>query len=338
MSLPTPLPGAMPGAGALADRFGRQHTYLRVSVTDRCNYRCAYCMPAEGLKWMQRDDLLTYEEIARLVAVFMRLGVRRVRLTGGEPLVRRDIVQLVRALGALGLDDLAMTTNGHLLPSLAAPLAEAGLKRVNVSLDAVDPALFREMTRGGDVSVVLAGIEAARVAGLSPVKVNAVMVRGQNEHQPLAILQAFADRPDVQIRFIEHMPFDGMDRDHVPAADLRAAVAQRFTLTPLGHGPGGPAVTWRLEETGQTVGFISPITEHFCELCNRLRMDATGHLRTCLSRDDTPSLRDLVRAGVDDDGLERAIRGMVWQKTSGHEAHLGLGWKRFEGVMTRIGG
>lgn len=340
MTLPVAIEGAeRPTSGPLVDRFGRVHTYVRVSVTDRCNYRCTYCMPAEGLDWMPRAHLLTYEETTRIVGAMARMGVRRVRLTGGEPTVRAGIERLVGALACLdGVDDLAMTTNAHLLASKAGALAAAGLKRINVSLDAVDAALFRQVTRGGDLARVLAGIDAALAAGLAPVKINAVIVRGVNEGQVPAMVEHFAPYGDaVEVRFIEYMPFGGNDsrRQHVPAAEMRAMLPP---LEALGRGQGGPAVRYRLA-SGQVVGFISPITEHFCEACNRLRLQADGHLRTCLSRDRTPSLRDLLREGADDATLEQALRGMVWQKVAGHEAHLGDdGFRAFEGVMTRVGG
>lgn len=341
MSLPPPIDGLQrPESGALVDRFGRAHTYLRVSVTDRCNYRCTYCMPAEGLPWMPREDLLTYEEIARIVRVLVRMGVRKVRLTGGEPLIRRDVVELVRALGAIeGLEDLAMTTNGHRLAPLAADLAAAGLERVNVSLDDVDPDVFRTLTRGGDVTKVLDGIEAARSAGLRPVKVNAVIVAGVNEEAPLRLVRHFEDRPDVEIRFIETMPFERVDPSHrhVAAARIREALGP---LEPVASARfAGPATRFRVERTGQVVGFVSPITEHFCQACNRLRLQADGHLRTCLSREAEPSLRDLLRDGLDDAGLDRVLRLRVWGKVAGHEAHLdGDAFRSFDGVMTSVGG
>ncbi|HMV67208.1 MAG TPA: GTP 3',8-cyclase MoaA [Myxococcota bacterium] len=341
MSLPRPAPGlTLRDEGPLIDPFGRVHTYLRVSVTDRCNYRCTYCMPEEGLAWMPRAEVLSFEEIARIVGVFASLGVRRVRLTGGEPLVRKDLLRLVAALAVIpGLDDLAMTTNGHLLPPLAAPLREAGLRRVNVSCDAIDPDVFRRLTRNGDVAAVLAGVEAARRVGLVPVKVNAVVVAGENEDEAVRLVEHFSRWPEeIVVRFIEQMPFDGIRRGAVAARSTRARLAERFTLVPVGGGDGGPAVDWRVVETGQVVGFISPITEHFCHRCNRLRLEADGHLRTCLSRDDTPSLRDLLRDGASDLDLARAVRRMVWGKVAGHEAHLADGWRAFEGVMTRIGG
>jgi cyclic pyranopterin phosphate synthase len=342
MTLPVAIPGLeMPVSGPLIDPFGRAHTYVRISVTDRCNFRCTYCMPEEGLDWMPRDDLLHFEEIARIAQVFASMGVRRVRLTGGEPTMRRDLVSLVGLLAAIpGIEDLSLTTNAHRLAELAAPLKAAGLTRVNVSLDAVDPVVFREMTRTGDLERVLAGIDAAIAEGLTPVKINAVVVRGVNDDHVLAMLDRFKDRAaDVALRFIEFMPFSKDERGkHVPSSELRARIGARYPLTPVGASPGGPAVNWRIDG-GLLVGFISPITEHFCDRCNRLRLMADGHLRTCLSRDDTPSLRDLLRSGASDEALALAIRQMVWGKVAGHEAHLEDGaFRGFEGTMTRIGG
>ncbi len=340
MTLPPRALHAMPTEGPLVDAFGRAHTYLRVSVTDRCNYRCVYCMPAEGLAWMPREHLLTYEEIGRVVGVFRALGITRVRLTGGEPTVRRDIVQLVQRLGALGLDDLAMTTNGHVFAQRAEAFARAGLRRVNISLDTLDPEQFTRITRGGDLARVLAAIDAARAAGLTPVKINAVVVRDENEDQVERMVDHFAPHAaDTVLRFIEYMPFGADARRNVPSAALRERLAQRFTLVPHDGVQGvGPSKNWRIAETGLVIGFISPMTEHFCHLCNRLRLAADGHLRTCLSRDDTPSLRDLLRSGASDEALARAVRAMVWGKVAGHEAHLEDGFRQFEGVMTRIGG
>jgi cyclic pyranopterin phosphate synthase len=331
----------MPTEGALVDPFGRVHTYLRVSVTDRCNFRCTYCMPEEGLDWTAREDLLTYEEIERIVRIFVGMGVRRVRLTGGEPTVRRDIERLVQALGALGLDDLTMTTNGHLFGPRAADFAAGGLRRINLSLDALDPELFRRIARGGEVGRVLAAIDAALEAGLQPVKINMVVMAGINDHEVEAMVARFAPlSPRVELRFIEYMPF-GHDRKlHLPARELRARLDATHGLEALpGDSAGGPATRARLRDSGLVVGFISPITEHFCDACNRLRLLADGALRTCLSREDAPSLRDLARAGADDLALELAIRRQVWGKVAGHEADgEGASFKAFEGVMTRVGG
>jgi cyclic pyranopterin phosphate synthase len=332
---------AQPNTGPLLDRFARRHDYLRISVTDRCNYRCTYCMPATGLDWLPRAELLTFEEIERIARVFAGMGTRRLRLTGGEPTVRRGLVDLVGRLAAIpGIEDVALTTNGHRFADLAAPLARMGLRRVNISLDALDPQVFHAITRGGDVARVLAAVDASLAAGLDPVKINCVVVRGVNEAEIPALVARFAGTP-VQVRFIEYMPFDQDDRrKHLPVAEVRARLAESFALEPAPEARtgGGPATTWRVRGTGQIVGFISPITEHFCQACNRLRLSADGHLRTCLSRDRTPSLRDLLRGGLSDADLGAAVRAMVWGKVAGHEAHLDGDWRRFEGVMTRIGG
>lgn len=344
MSLPPRRPEVeRRDTGPLLDPFGRAHTYVRISVTDRCNYRCTYCMPSDGVDWLPREHLLTFEEIARIVTVLAAMGVSKVRLTGGEPTIRRGLADLVASLAAIpGVTDLSMTTNGHRLAPLAATLARAGLRRVNVSIDALDPEVFTAITRGGDVHKVLAGIDAALANGLTPVKLNCVVVRGVNDHEVVPLVEHFADRPDVRVRFIEYMPFDRVDRakHHVPSRELRDTLSARFTLAPLGRpAHGGPALEWSVAETGQTVGFVSPITEHFCDACNRIRLQADGHLRTCLSREAAPSLRDLMRAGASDAELGATLRDRVWGKVAGHEADRdGDAFLAFEGHMTSIGG
>lgn len=339
MALPTPVLDQQPTAGPLVDRFARRHTYVRVSVTDRCNYRCVYCLPADGVQWMPREHLLTFEEIERIVRCLAAMGVTGVRLTGGEPTVRRDLPVLVARLAAIdGINDIAMTTNAHHLARHASALADAGLNRVNISLDTLDPARFAALTRGGNVVRVLSGIDAALSAGLTPVKINCVVVEGENERDVLPLIHYFAQWPDqVQVRFIEKMPFRDEPYATVPSQVLRERVSAELTLEPVPRiAGGGPSVNWRVAETGQTVGFISPMTEHFCQACNRLRLGADGDLRTCLSRDDTPNLRDALREGLDDSGLSALLRRMVWGKVAGHEAHTGT--RTFEGVMTQIGG
>jgi cyclic pyranopterin phosphate synthase len=328
----------------LADAYGRVHTYVRVSVTDRCNYRCVYCMPEEGMSWLPRKELLTYEEIARVVGVLARAGVTRVRLTGGEPTVRRDIVELVRAVASVpGIHDVALTTNGHTLASMAVPLREAGLRRVNVSLDSLDAGRFADLTRGGSLTRVLAGIEAARAAGLLPIKINMVVMAGKNDDEVVDVARHFAAHAeDTVVRFIEYMPFGERWHGNTAAAVLRERLADAFGgLSPVeGSVNGaGPACYWRVGPGpgALTVGFISPITEHFCATCNRLRLLADGHLRTCLAHEDTPSLREALRAGESDDALEARIRAIVLGKPEGHTAHLPDG-RAFEGVMTGIGG
>lgn len=340
--LPTPVSGLeQPAFGPLLDRYGRRHTYVRVSVTDRCNFRCTYCMPAAGLDWLPKTHLLSFEEITRIVRVLANCGVERVRLTGGEPTVRHGLVDLVGQLAAIpGIRDLSMTTNGHLFAAQAQAFKNAGLNRINISLDSLAPAQFRAMTRGGDLSRVLQAIEAALAAGLRPVKINAVIIGGENESQVEAMIEHFAPYGSaVMLRFIEYMPFTGNHPtwNHVPVAQLRKKVAVRWGLDPY-EGPvgGGPAVYGKVHGTELVVGFISPITEHFCHDCNRLRLQADGHLRTCLSREALPSLRDLLREGVTDAQLEEELRGRLWAKVPGHEAD-GL-VKAFEGTMTSIGG
>jgi len=325
----------------LVDRFGRAHTYVRISVTDRCNFRCVYCMPPEGMDWMPREDVLRFEEIARLARVFARMGVRKVRLTGGEPTLRRDIVGLVHQLGAIpGLRDLSMTTNAYRLGRLASTLARGGMTRVNVSLDSLDAERFAAITRGGRLASVLEGVAAAREAGMTPVKINCVIMAGENDDEILPMVDYFSAWPDdVVLRFIEYMPFNQRLHQTVTAEETRRRIGARYTLTPLGGSVGGdgPARTWRVAETGLAVGFISPLSAKFCASCNRLRLMADGHLRTCLSDDETPSLRDFIRGGASDTTIEAAIRGMVMGKREGHGCAV-EGGAAFEGVMTRIGG
>ena len=326
----------------LADSFGRIHTYLRVSVTDRCNYRCVYCMPEEGMNWRPRSEILSYEEIARAVYVFAGLGIRAVRLTGGEPTLRSDICDLVAALSQIeGIDDLAMTTTGHTLERLAPRLAAAGLRRINVSIDSLQPERFRTLTRGGSLERVLAGIAAAQAAGMRPVKLNAVLLRGHNEDEIFDLIEFCAATPDtLELRFIEYMPFEARWHECVPAHEVRDVIATRYALVPdeEGHKVGrGPARDWRIPALGVRVGFISPLSHRFCEGCNRLRLQMDGHLRTCLAHEDTPSLRDLIRGGASDAALEAAIRQMVLGKPDGHHCEV-EGGTLFEGVMTGIGG
>jgi cyclic pyranopterin phosphate synthase len=299
-------------------------------------------MPEQGLKWMDKEHLLSFEEMTRVVRILADMGLTRVRLTGGEPLLRKGIVDLVGMLAAIdGIEDLSMTTNAHLLARHASDLADAGLTRLNISLDSVDADQFKRMTRGGDLTRVLKGIDAARLAGLSPIKINAVMVEGENEDQLDAMIEYFAQyAADTQVRFIEAMPFGNQrKRTHFSADVMRARLSRKYTLLPLtAKQGGGPATMWTVAELGLKVGFISPITGHFCEACNRMRLMADGHLRTCLSKDAMPSLKEWLRADASDDALKRAIRFQVWQKVAGHEAHRLRDWKSFDGAMSQIGG
>jgi cyclic pyranopterin phosphate synthase len=317
-------------AVALLDRFARRVRYLRVSVTDRCNYRCTYCMPEElapQLQFKRRAELLSFEELERLVGVFARLGVRKLRLTGGEPTVRADITGLVRRLAAVaGIEQVVMTSNGHLLGELAAPLAAAGLGGVNVSIDTLDPERFHAVTGRGDLARVIAGIAAARAAGLT-LKLNAVALRGVNDRELVALCR-FAWAHGAVPRFIEHMP---MSDGQLYAADAELSAAAIRAALEAELGPlvaeevdrqgrdAGPARYWSLAaDPTRRVGIISAMTEHFCDDCNRLRLTATGDLHACLGHDDALSLRDLIRAGGTDDDVIAAIAAAVTGKRAGH--------------------
>jgi cyclic pyranopterin phosphate synthase len=309
----------------LVDTFARRIRYLRVSVTDRCNYRCTYCMPEEledQMRFSPRAAVLTFEELERIVGVFARLGVRKVRLTGGEPTVRQGIVDLVRRVaGVPGIDQVVMTTNGHLLADLAAPLRAAGLVSVNVSVDTLDPARFKAITGRGDLARVLAGIDAAVAIGLR-VKTNAVALAEYNGDEIVALCEDAWRRGAVP-RFIEHMPMsDGALYEAsrgITAAAIRRTLEDAFgALEPTDPTArdAGPARYWNAG--GRPVGIISAMTEHFCDDCNRLRLTATGDLHACLGHDDATSLRDILRAGGTDDDLVKAIDGSVTGKRAGH--------------------
>lgn len=318
-----PMAGA---ADPLLDRFARRVRYLRVSVTDRCNYACTYCVPEDGVTHRLRAELLTFEELTRIVGVFAGLGVRRVRLTGGEPTVRAGFVDLVGRIRAVpGIEQVVMTTNGHRLAELAAPLAAAGLAGANVSIDTLDPARFATLTGGGDLARVLAGIDAGIAAGLA-IKLNAVALAGTNDHE-LAALCELAWSRGVVMRFIEHMPLsDGalyQAARELSAAAIRASLEQAFgPLVAAGgdRGIAGPARYLAVAaDPRREVGIISAMTEHFCDDCNRLRLTADGQLHACLGHDDAVSLRDRVRAGASDDDLRAAIAGAVDGKRAGHD-------------------
>ncbi len=323
-----PPPGFAAGSDPLLDRFARQVRYLRVSVTDRCNYACTYCVPEDGVAHGLRADLLTFEEIERIVRVFAGLGVRRVRLTGGEPTVRHGFVDLVARLrGVPGIDELVMTSNGHRLVELAEPLAAAGLAGVNVSIDTLDPARFTALTVRGDLARVIAGIDAARAAGLE-VKLNAVALAGVNEGE-LAELTGFAWDRSLTLRFIEHMPLSAgalyEPGRELSAATIRDAISARFgplEPSPRRRADAGPARYWCLVgRPDREVGIISAMTEHFCDACNRVRITADGQLHACLGHDDAVSLRDVLRAGQDDDAVRAAIAWSIGAKRAGHEFH-----------------
>jgi cyclic pyranopterin phosphate synthase len=307
----------------MIDPFGRSITYLRVSVTDRCDLRCVYCM-AEEMTFLPRQEVLSLEELDRLCAAFIRQGVRKLRITGGEPLVRRDVMRLFRSLGnRLGesLDELTLTTNGTQLAKYARDLAAAGVRRVNVSLDTLDPARFTEITRRGRIEQVLAGIEAASAAGLH-VKINAVALRGMNEDE-IPDMLAWCGERGHDLCLIETMPMGDIDGDrtdqYLPLSLVRARLRQRFTLAETGYRTGGPARYFDVAETGTRVGFITPMTHNFCESCNRVRLTCTGTLYMCLGQDDAADLRQVLRSGASDEQLELAIREAIKRKPKGHD-------------------
>lgn len=330
--VPTELvtPRALPMNKPSFDRFGRRIDYLRISLTDRCNLRCVYCMPATGMHFAPKDELLTDEEFLRVIRLTTEIGFRKFRLTGGEPTVRPNLPELIAAIKAMpGVEEVAMTTNAILLPKLAQKLAAAGLDRVNISIDTLDPDRFRRITRGGDMKKVFDGIYAAEAAGLTPIKLNAVVVRGFNDHE-VADLAGLTMEHDWQMRFIEIMPLDGVfdvARERlVPSAESRELIAARWgPLTAEDHhSPADPARPYRIQGARGTVGFISSVTENFCAGCNRMRLTSEGKLRLCLLRADELDIRPLIRAGASDIELRAALRDGVWRKPWGHGLDQGI--------------
>jgi cyclic pyranopterin phosphate synthase len=308
----------------MTDPFGRTISYLRVSVTDRCDLRCFYCM-SEDMTFLPKADLLTLEELDRLCSAFIAKGVRKLRLTGGEPLVRRNVMSLVRSLsrhlGTGALNELTLTTNGSQLARFAGELRDCGVRRINVSLDTLDPAKFRAITRWGDIDKVLAGIEAARSAGLA-VKINAVALKNLNEEEIPSLMQ-WAHGKGMALTLIEVMPMgdigEGRIDQYVPLSLLRARLAKQYTLTDLDDNTGGPARYVRVSETGGKLGFITPMTHNFCESCNRVRITCTGTLHTCLGHEDASDLRKPLRASGDNELLSVAIDRAIGLKPKGHD-------------------
>jgi len=312
---------------SLIDPFGRRITYLRVSVTDRCDFRCVYCM-AEAMTFLPRAELLTLEEIDRLASAFIAKGVRKLRLTGGEPLVRRNIMSLVRSLSrhlSSGLDELTLTTNGSQLAPHAEALADCGVARVNVSLDSLDAAKFRTITRRGDLTQVLGGIDAAQRAGLK-IKINMVALRDVNEDEIETVLR-WAHGRGFDFTLIETMPMGeiGTDRtaQYLPLSLVRTRLERRFTLDDDPYRSGGPARYVRVRETGGRIGFITPMTHNFCEACNRVRVTCTGTLYMCLGQEDAADLRTPLRASADDGLLHAAIDDAIARKPKGHDFVIG---------------
>jgi cyclic pyranopterin phosphate synthase len=308
----------------MIDPFGRSITYLRVSVTDRCDLRCVYCM-AEDMSFLPKRDLLTLEELDRICAAFIRLGTNKIRITGGEPLVRRDVMTLFRNLGARlgpgGLKELVVTTNGTQLAKLADGLYEAGVRRINVSLDTLDPEKFATITRWGKIGATLDGIFAAKAAGMA-IKINAVAMKGVNEDEFGSMLAWCGDH-GLDLCLIETMPMGDITGDrteqYLPLSIVRSRLRRRWTLEETDYRTGGPARYFNVAATGQRIGFITPMTHNFCESCNRVRLTCTGTLYMCLGQDDDADLRKVLRAGATDAELDDAIREAISRKPKGHD-------------------
>jgi len=323
----------------LSDSYNRPLNYLRVSVTDRCNLRCVYCMPAEGVPLVAHGDILTYEEIVSVTRAAVELGIVKVRLTGGEPLVRAGLPDLVAMLSAIeGIDDISMTTNAELLERHADDLKASGLRRVNVSLDSLRSIRFRRITRVGSLGHVLRGIDAARRAGLGPVKTNTVVIRGTNDDEVIDFARLTLDG-DWHVRFIEYMPFaNGACQANdllVTVAEMKERIEILGPLEPAFGSGGGPAKYFRLPGAKGTIGFISPVSDHFCRACNRLRLTADGRLRPCLFSDSEVDLRGPLRQGAGIGDIKRLIREAVSSKPEGHRLKAGVTCERF---MAQIGG
>ena len=324
----TPYDAASPqGPRALTDSFGRTVTYLRVSVTDRCDLRCVYCM-SEHMTFLPKAQVLTLEELDRIATAFVGLGTKKLRITGGEPLVRKGLMTFIeglsRHLTSGALQELTLTTNGTRLAEFAEPLAQAGVRRINVSLDTLKPDLFRALTRGGDLSKVLAGIDAAQVAGLK-VKINAVALKDDNAAE-LPDMIRWAHGRGLDVTLIETMPMGEVEADrtdqYLSLTQLRAELESFWTLTDLPLSTGGPARYTEVAETGGRLGFITPLSHNFCEACNRVRLTCTGTLHTCLGKEDAADLRAVLRGGGSDADLIDAIRMAVDAKPKGHDFHI----------------
>jgi GTP 3',8-cyclase len=308
----------------MIDPFGRTVSYLRVSVTDRCDFRCVYCMP-EHMTFLPKADVLSLEELDRLCGAFIRKGVNKLRLTGGEPLVRRDVMKLFRSIGRHlqtgSLKELTLTTNGSQLARFAPELVDCGVKRVNVSVDTLDAEKFRRITRWGDLPKVIAGIDAAQQAGLK-VKINVVALRGVNEDEIPELIN-WAHGRGMEMTLIETMPMGDVDADrteqYLPLSLVKAQLAKSFTMDSLDDRTGGPARYVRLRETGGRLGFITPLSHNFCESCNRVRLTCTGMLYMCLGQDDSADLRAPLRASSDDAVIDAAIDEAIGRKPKGHD-------------------
>ncbi len=307
--------------GTLVDKYGRRITYIRLSITDRCDFRCTYCM-AEEMTFLPRHEVMSLEECLRVATVFVGLGVGKIRITGGEPLVRKDAMWLIERLGSLpGLDNLVLTTNGSQLDRFAAPLLAAGVKRLNISLDTLRPDRFKSITRIGDINKVFNGIEAARTAGFKRTKLNAVMMRGTNDDEFEDLVQ-FAIDQELDISFIEEMPLGeimGRRGTYISSEETRERLSKRFTLIPSTESSGGPARYWRIPGSESRIGFISPHSHNFCDTCNRVRITAKGELYPCLGQNDAANLLPVLRQDHDDAALRQAIIDSMGIKPYGHD-------------------
>jgi GTP 3',8-cyclase len=328
--------------GSLTDGWGREIKSVRVSVTDKCNFRCRYCMPAEGLEWLRRDEILSFEELARVVRLLASMGVEEVRLTGGEPLARRDLPVLVSMLAEIaGVTDLSLTTNGVLLDRFAGPLVDAGLSRLNVSLDSLSHVRFAEITRRDALDRVLAGLEAAeRHPQLRPIKVNCVAIRGFTEDEVPALAELARRKPYV-VRFIEFMPLDAEERwqgnDVLTGGEIRALIENRWPLEEIPATPSSTARRFRFADGAGEIGFVNPVSEPFCSSCDRIRLTADGQLRTCLFSRREWDLKTPLRGGASDEELEELIRWAVAHKELKHRIN-DAGFVRASRSMSQIGG
>jgi cyclic pyranopterin phosphate synthase len=308
-------------AGTLVDKYGRRITYVRLSITDRCDFRCTYCM-AEEMTFLPRHEVMSLEECLRVATVFVGLGVNKLRITGGEPLVRKDAMWLIERLGALpGLDNLVLTSNGSQLDRFAQPLRDAGVKRINISLDTLQADRFKKITRIGDLSKVLKGIDATRAAGFRRTKLNTVMMRGTNDDEFVDLVQ-FAVDNELDISFIEEMPLGeihGRNNTYISSEETREKLAERFELIPSTENSGGPARYWRLPGSESRVGFISPHSHNFCDTCNRVRITAKGELYPCLGQNDAVNLLSVLRSDNSEEGLRQAIMDSMGIKPFGHD-------------------
>ena len=330
----------------MLDQYERNINYLRVSITDRCNLRCTYCMPKEGLSQIGHDDILRYEEIHRIIRIAAGIGITKVRLTGGEPLIRRGVAPFIASLRTIPeLKELSLTTNGILLEGCAESLFAAGIRRINISLDSLDAEKYARITRGGEIAAVFRGIRKAREIGFSPIKINVVAIKGFNDDEILDFARLTLENP-YQIRFIELMPLGRAGIENRGLFLSNAVIRERIEtagrlepVTPPGNGIDGPARIYRLTGGVGEIGFISPVSRHFCHTCNRLRLTADGHLRTCLLSDDETDLLGPLRSGCADEAIAELIRGAISRKPERHDiACSGSQIKKCMKEMQEIGG